>query len=370
MLYTKNTGTMIIPPGERVDAVNIALMLLAALIALFIPFELFLFSYAVLGPLHYLTEISWLHDKKYYTRGRYDAWFLVLIALAITLVYFNGLYKLLPKLSTSFDLPKESMNYLAWIALLSALLFALVKNRWYRIAGFVVILASLSVSTWSTVGIYLTIFLPTLLHVYVFTGLFMLYGAMKSKSRLGIVSVILLVLCPVALFLVTPDLTVLPVSEASVQAYIGGDKGIGFISVHMQALNRFFHYNPQPVIRSQQEFDYWMNAVFNTPTSILLTRCIAFAYTYHYLNWFSKTRVIKWHKVPKKRFAVVILFWIISLGLYRSSYQLGLQWLFLLSYLHVLLELPLNVTSFAGIVQGIRQGITKGRKAVKAEAAK
>jgi hypothetical protein len=31
-----------------------------------VPFELLLFSYAVLGPLYYLAEISWLHKKKYF----------------------------------------------------------------------------------------------------------------------------------------------------------------------------------------------------------------------------------------------------------------------------------------------------------------
>ena len=103
---------------------------------------------------------------------------------------------------------------------------------------------------------------------------------------------------------------------------------------------------------------YWINAVFNSKTGILLARFIAFAYTYHYLNWFSKTSVIKWHKIPKRRFAVIGLFWAISLGLYAYNYALGLQWLFFLSFLHVLLEFPLNYVSIIGIFQTLRERLT------------
>src|SRR5258707_1237696 len=62
---------------DRLNYLNIGLMLLALTLALARPFELFLLAYAVLGPLHYLTEISWLHDKGYYTRRRHDYLFLL-----------------------------------------------------------------------------------------------------------------------------------------------------------------------------------------------------------------------------------------------------------------------------------------------------
>ena len=57
---------------DQVNFLNIFLMFLSAAAAFAYPFELFLLVYAVLGPLHYLTEISWLHDKQYYTRRKYD----------------------------------------------------------------------------------------------------------------------------------------------------------------------------------------------------------------------------------------------------------------------------------------------------------
>jgi len=50
----------------RADAIHLGLMLLALAVAYVLPFELLLLSYAILGPVHYLTEISWLHDRKYF----------------------------------------------------------------------------------------------------------------------------------------------------------------------------------------------------------------------------------------------------------------------------------------------------------------
>ena len=56
------------------------------MIAAFVmPFEVFLFAYAFLGPLHYLTEISWLHDRKYFSTGKYD--FIVLLGVGCLLGY-------------------------------------------------------------------------------------------------------------------------------------------------------------------------------------------------------------------------------------------------------------------------------------------
>jgi hypothetical protein len=50
--------------ADTVNYVNAGLMVLSCLAAYVFPFELFLFSYAVLGPLHYLTEISWLGAER------------------------------------------------------------------------------------------------------------------------------------------------------------------------------------------------------------------------------------------------------------------------------------------------------------------
>jgi hypothetical protein len=78
--------------ARRLDAINYAnagLMIASAVAAFLLPFELFLFVYAVLGPLHYLTQISWLHDRDYFVpRGR-RAW---LTLVGLTSVVLVGAY--------------------------------------------------------------------------------------------------------------------------------------------------------------------------------------------------------------------------------------------------------------------------------------
>ena len=63
-------------------------MLITAVFAFFLPFETFLLAYAFLGPLHYLTEISWLHDRQYFTKGKYDFVPLLLIGVALSYAAF------------------------------------------------------------------------------------------------------------------------------------------------------------------------------------------------------------------------------------------------------------------------------------------
>lgn len=339
---------MTLSPTERLDAVNIGLMVASCAIALFIPFELFLFSYAILGPLHYLTEISWLHDKKYFSKGKYDGYVLLGIGLLITLATFAN--------RMGLEFPSNSVFFLTGIAVLAAILFAFVKSVFVRIGGFLLILIAvfMALPKEGTPGnslsiLFLLVFLPTLIHVYVFTGFFMLYGSLKSKSRVGLIAVGVLLLCPVFLWFFMPDFNPFGVTEYGRNAYLG--KGFGFSSLNQTMLGEWLGMTPDMAnIKSQEQYDaYWNNAIFSSRTGILLMRFIAFAYTYHYLNWFSKTSIIQWHNVPKVRFMGVVGLWAVSVGLYLYDYSIGLQWLFFLSFAHVLLEFPLNATSIAGI---------------------
>src|SRR5580704_16631963 len=53
---------------DDVNWLNIGLMVVACAISIAAPFQVFLLAWSILGPLHYLTEISWLHDRNYFTR--------------------------------------------------------------------------------------------------------------------------------------------------------------------------------------------------------------------------------------------------------------------------------------------------------------
>lgn len=89
--------------------------------------------------------------------------------------------------------------------------------------------------------------------------------------------------------------------------------------------------------------------IYASGFGIMLARFVAFAYTYHYLNWFSKTSIIKWHMVPRKSLIVIGVIWVLSLLLYVSDYMTGIMALYFLSFMHVTFEFPLNFQSFKEI---------------------
>lgn len=332
---------MAITATERIDLLNIGLMLISAVIAMVLPFELFLFVYAILGPLHYLTEISWLHDKKYFTKGKYDAVWLLVIGFILTVLYFNEHIELaFPKL---FD------ANLMFVALLSALIFVTVKNPIYKIGGIIIIVFASQVA--HNFNYFLTVFIPTLIHVYVFTALFMLYGTIKSKSRFGYLSVGFMVLIPILLYYILPGKELFSPTSYSKDAY---EPFIGLNFVWLNSIDKM----PNPGSK-----EGWNDLVYHSEKGIMLMRFIAFAYTYHYLNWFSKTKIIQWHKVPKMRFVLVVLVWLLSIGIYMYDYVVGMQWLLFLSFMHVLLEFPLNFVSIIGIGDHFKKKIFKPAKA-------
>ncbi len=330
---------MALQASERIDVINIALMFVSCAVAIYLPFELFLFSYAILGPLHYLTEISWLHDKNYYTKQRYDVLILLAAGAILTLNFLQS--------DIELEFPANFDANVLYITFLGSLIFITVKNKFYRFAGIALLILTSSLSKHFLV--FFTVFLPTIIHVYVFTGLFMLYGALKSNSRLGLLSVFILLLCPFILYNVYPN-TAFHVPAAK---SVGAMQSFKVVNINM--FISLFGFEKQPSMAA------WDDLIFHSRTGIMIMRFIAFAYTYHYLNWFSKTRVIQWHKVPKSRFALVLVVWIASVALYLYNYVTGLKWLFFLSFLHVLLEFPLNFTSIVGIGKHLSGKVLKPR---------
>jgi hypothetical protein len=311
---------------QKINYINIGLMLFSAAAAMVLPFEVFLFAYAFLGPLHYLTEISWLHDRNYFTKGKYD----VIVLLAV------GVLLLAAQLDRNFDLSfglannNEILNRAIYVAFLSSIILVFVKNNLYKLLG--VALVCLTVYVADHWMLFISVFLPTLIHVFAFTALFLLYGSLKNRSVTGLISFVVMLICPILLFTIFPNKIFIPISSYGLESYKT------FQLLNQVTLFEFFKIK-QP--DTQQ--------VFYSSNGIILMRFIAFAYTYHYLNWFSKTNIIKWHEVPKARFVGVLVLWLFSIILYIKSYILGFEWLYFLSFLHVLLEFPLNFVSIKGI---------------------
>ena len=369
---------MLLTKDDRINYVNIGLMLVSMLAAFILPFETFLFAYAFLGPLHYLTEISWLHDRKYFSKGKYDYIVLLVISIIISYDFFAIKYEF----SSSLVEKYEELNLygkLLSMALIASIIFALVENIWIKLISMLLIYAF--VDQWfapnyinaggeevfkpSFATFTVTSLVPTLIHVYLFTGLFMLYGALKSRSYSGLIQVAFFVLIPFVLFNVFSETVFLEVSSYGKQAYDGD--GQGFLGLNIEVLKEFNLMELPPLLDENGQQLYYVNGtkainmeaskelVFYSQTGILLMRFIAFAYLYHYLNWFSKTEIIRWHKVPKIRFIAVIFLWITACSIYVYDYSLGLTFLFFLSFCHVLLEFPLNMISNTGIGKEIEK---------------
>lgn len=324
-IFEKALGT-----EKGINITNMGLMVLSTGIAFIIPFKLFLFVYAVLGPLHYLTEISWLDRKNYFVEKKWQVWPYLLVALLLTITLFDQ----------SSGLRHYTTTFMA--AIVTYALFHGISKKYVLsfLAALAVTIIGLVVHFDRIMGIVfaLSIFLPTIVHVFVFTGVFVLFGAIKSKSLSGFISFGVFVLCALSFaFITLPNQEILSVTEK------------GYIQRYFIVLNQALADLFGSSMDTGTKEDY-----FTVPGLIAIQRFIAFAYTYHYLNWFSKTTVIKWHEVSKTRMGIILFLWVLSVAAYYVDYRLGFMVLFTLSMLHVFLEFPLNVISFKGVGQGIK----------------
>ena len=430
---------MALSKDDKINFSNLALMVITAVCAYFFPFETFLLAYAYLGPLHYLTEISWLHDRNYFSKGKYDFLVLLIVGIVLSAAAFSkdfGWNEDFFRYFTTMNL----FDKLLVFALFSSILFALVKNLFIKIIA--ILFLFVFISGWlspenaekqseSTMIFALTSLVPTLIHVYLFTGLFMLFGALKSRSKSGLWQMVGFVVIPaILIFLIPVNVNKTNLTDYGKKAHYAD--GNGFFSTNVSIIDHFnlasdpvftntdfiqflkkqnftkvnkqynfisesnyrllldslnrkkneaFIISKQPVnencpvdnlillvdkegtiaefrgrsIPSKVIYGFSLEKygglVYGSTIGIMLMRFIAFAYLYHYLNWFSKTEVIRWHQVPKIRFIAIILIWILASAFYAYDYSLGLSLLFFLSFTHVLLEFPLNIVSILGIVK-------------------
>ncbi len=338
---------------RSIDRLNIGLMLISCILAFAFPFQLFLFSFAVLGPLHYYTEIPWLHGKKYFTTGKYDFIVLIVFAVAISVIHF--IVRLNYGDKTTFNL---FIDGFAFAALTGALAFATLKSNTQKILALAIIgIASLWLTQLSDFGMIFSSLVPTIVHVYIFTGAFILYGALRHKSPTGIASLGVFVLCTLAIFLIQPS----PTSDRNLSEYIRKSYAL-FAGLNFDLMNIL------GMQHTTQQTPALGRILFLSDPGIIIMRLIAFSYTYHFLNWFSKTSIIKWHLIPKKSLAMVLLLWFASLALYAIDYEIGLRYLFVVSLLHVVLEYPLNHKTFIAIGTELKAIATGKRTAETAKA--
>lgn len=329
----------------QIDRINIGLMLLSLIPAFLLPFQCFLFVYAFLGPLHYLTEINWLHQKQYFTAAKSDYRFIIIATLLVGILVF-------------FKLPLRAyvsvITFTVFAAALGFVLFKTVKAKVLFTLGSLMVGIALLTFFPKYFRIAFSTLMPTLIHVFVFTGLFILVGALKSNSKTGLASLCIFVFCALATLLAGTHYTLEIMSEQI------RDNHASFIRVNKVMLALFNAFDPDTLSTAgtHDGYRYSELPVYFSDAGIRVMRFIAFAYTYHYLNWFSKTSVIQWHNTKKINLIAILLLWVASVVLYIADYKTGLKWLFLLSFGHVLLEFPLNHRSFIEIKQRLQAKFT------------
>jgi hypothetical protein len=328
--------------SRQIDLLNIGLIILSFLLACIIPFKLFVFSYAVLGPLHYITEINWLKKKSYFLEQPTSIRFFVGVALLVSLPVllktplFSEFVEM-PIVYQSANFVSKYSNLLILTSLVAALGLVVYKrfSQIYGLMSLVLIVLFLALKFIPGQILVLAAFIPTLIHVYIFTMLFMLFGALKSSEKTAYATIFLLALVPVFILIlpIQQDTFWLDNQTRGMFSTLGFD---GFST----KITKLFSSSDRPD----------QLAVFGLKIQIF----ISFAYTYHYLNWFSKTSIIGWNRNNSLLGnALIVVAWIGSVSLYFLENKLGLALLFTLSLLHVLMEFPLNARSIQVVSQSL-----------------
>ena len=304
------------------DIIHLGLLLCSLAAAYLVPFELLLLAYVVLGPAHYITEISWLHDRRYFLPHRGIAALLAVLAVVGILMT-----------NTSW------LGIALWAALIVCAVLAASASVIEGMLTFMAAIAlSLLIYSAESSFFVIGVLLPTLVHVSLFTLVFMALGAHRSGSRAQ-AGIIVVYLAAIAILLVVP-----PTAEVRIESF--AKAGREYFDNVGPALGKLFG-------RDDLKLD------------TRLTGLLAFVYTYHYLNWFIKTEVIRWADVPKSRLALMVVASAVSTGLYFYNYTLGFILLLVLSLAHVLLEFPLNalaVRELGGVAaSGLRRTVGGAR---------
>jgi hypothetical protein len=301
------------------DAAHLALMLAALAASYLVPFELLLLSYVVLGPAHYATEISWLHDRKYFLPHVGVAIFLALVAIAAALIADASWF-----------------GFVMWAAFVVCAMLAATTTALQSMLVFMVAIALTAIMLSNGLSIaVLGILLPTLIHVSLFTLVFMTLGAWRSGARVQWLLVPLYVGAIATILIAPPSaVTLIPSFAKAAHDY--------FANV-APALGRFL-------------------GIRNLQLDTRLTSLLAFIYTYHYLNWFIKAEVIRWNNMSKGRLALVAAASTASTVLYCYDYSFGFTVLLAFSLAHIVLEFPLNALALRQLGAAIGSG---ARKAVQ-----
>ncbi len=298
------------------DVAHVVLMLTALGLTYLVPFELLLLSYVVLGPAHYATEISWLHDRQYFLPQRGIAVGLATLAIVAALIDNASWF-----------------GFVLWSAFVICVLLAATSTAMQSMLVFGVATAlTIAMLANGMSMAVLGILLPTLIHVSLFTLIFMALGAYRSGEKFQWL-LVALYLGAIGLLLIAP-----PTAATLIPSF--AKAGHDYFANVAPALGRLFRI---PGLSLDNR----------------LTSLLAFVYTYHYLNWFIKAEIIHWNAMTTKRLAVVVMASGASTALYFYDYAFGFTVLLAFSLAHIVLEFPLNVLALRQLGSAIGSSAMK-----------
>jgi hypothetical protein len=333
---------------STINWLNVLFMILAAIAAVNLPFETFLFSYAILGPLHYFTEINWLNSRNYFIKSPKTILVKSLVIVILICLVVNSLnamdfyigilkpFKSYPEYEFFNAISNPINSFYLFIALCSSFAFIISEKWYFQLTAFISCLAggvSYYILKKQSFEVFFTLFLPTIVHVWIFTGLFIMLGAVKSKSFSAWVSLFVYILVSYLMFDINHNIYTYQPSSYVKESFLKSNFQMVTTYIH----NFFFEQKGNPTF------------MLNSNIGLQIQSLIAFAYTYHYLNWFSKTSIIKWHEIDKIRLVSILILWVISFATYAVDYKMGLAFLYFISVLHVILEFPLNILAIKEI---------------------
>lgn len=310
---------------KRQEWAQPALVAFSLAVAYLLPFEGVLLSYALLGPAHYLTQLNWLHDRDYFIADRGSR----LLFLAV------GVGGLLYALYLSRESGLHGTLYMIVMVGMAVILLGRFSFATFMALTLVVAGGGWWLKDVPAAYVILALLLPTIIHVALFTLLFLLVGAQRRGDLAGKVTALCWIGAAALVVAVPPAINVLW------PEWFGGHR-------------RYFDAVAQRLgAGPDQPLDRGWSAAYG-----LLT----FAYTYHYLNWFSKTELLQWHRIAPARLYPIAALYVASVGLYLYDYALGFAVLLLLSFIHVIAELPLDAQVMRALLRGLlpRRAATSG----------
>jgi hypothetical protein len=219
-----------------------------------------------------------------------------------------------------------------------AIAFSLLLSAYYVVSkqphqGWLLMLGlallAVAISAIPPTAFFMAALVPTVVHVFVFTGSFLLVGCLKNNDKGAAITLALFVTLGLSFFFIP-------------HAWLDGRYHVAQFPVP--------YFNGLAIYLSGLT-----HQAASVDAASNIFAFLSFAYTYHYLNWFSKTGIIRWHDISRQRAATIIALYIVAIGSYLYHYDVGFKVLLFLSLLHVLLEFPLNIRTFATIGAALRR---------------